>query len=94
MPYIKQDFRDEIEDVANLSHLAEYLASTKIEDFVGALNYVITVLARKRLQRTGLNYFELNNLVGSVTCAILELYRKVAGPYENKKIKENGDIDV
>jgi hypothetical protein len=30
--------------------------------------------------------------VGCLVCAILEMYRKEHGPYEDEKIKENGDV--
>lgn len=94
MPYIKQQFRDEIDTDARLSHLAEYLAATNDENFVGGLNYIINFIVRKRLQRMGLRYFNLNNIVGSITCALLELYRTIAGPYEDEKMGKNGEIKV
>lgn len=94
MPYISKDFRKEIDTDARLSHLAEYLSSTNDQNFAGGLNYVINFIIRKRIQRKGLTYVNLNNIVGAITCAVLEIYRTVAGPYEDAKIKQNGGIDV
>ena len=31
-------------------------------------------------------------LIGVLECAKLELYRRVAAPYEDDKIDENGDV--
>ena len=37
-------------------------------------------------------YSKINALIGVLECAKLELYRRVAAPYENDKIDENGDV--
>ena len=34
----------------------------------------------------------LNAIIGALECAKLELYRRVAAPYEDDKIIENGDV--
>ncbi len=39
-----------------------------------------------------LRYSKINSLIGVLECAKLELYRRVAAPYENDKIDENGDV--
>lgn len=31
-------------------------------------------------------------MVGALECAKLELYRRIAIPYEEQKIQENGDV--
>jgi len=40
----------------------------------------------------GLSYTFINDCVGALEGAKLELYRRVASPYEDKKIAENGDV--
>jgi hypothetical protein len=35
---------------------------------------------------------EMENFVGEIRMSCLEIYRKILGPYEDKKIEENGDI--
>jgi hypothetical protein len=59
----------------------------------GELNYVITRLVDDYLARQGgIRYARLNEVVGVLECAKLELYRRVAGPYEDGKLAESGDV--
>ena len=58
---------------------------------VGELNYMITIQCREYLERHGLKYQTVNDILGALEGAKLEFYRRVAAPYEDKKIKENGD---
>jgi hypothetical protein len=59
----------------------------------GELNYVITRIVDEYLvQKGGVRYACLNEVVGALECAKLELYRRVAAPYEDKKIVESGDV--
>jgi hypothetical protein len=39
-----------------------------------------------------LRYAHLNEVIGAIECAKLELYRRVAAPYEDLKISEAGDV--
>lgn len=55
----------------------------------GELNYVISTLIDELYDR---NYASLNAAIGVLECAKLELYRRILGPYEDKKIIENGDV--
>jgi hypothetical protein len=34
----------------------------------------------------------MSSLISEVECAKLEFYRRVVSPYEDEKIKENGDV--
>jgi hypothetical protein len=68
----------------------------------GELNYAITQLCRTYLQGQAYDhttltqgptrYAHLNEVVGVLECAKLEFYRRAAAPYEDTKIKENGDV--
>lgn len=59
----------------------------------GELNYAITKLIDEYLKyKGGIRYSHLNEIVGVLECAKLELYRRIAAPYEDKKIDENGDV--
>lgn len=60
----------------------------------GELNYLITSLVHRWLKGRGVSYVSLNAAIGILECAKQELYRRVAAPYEDKKIKENGDIGI
>ena len=79
MPYIKQKDRDKI----LLGH---------IDATPGTLNYLITEICKNYLDAKGLSYATINDIVGALEGAKLEFYRRVAGPYENGKISENGDV--
>lgn len=61
---------------------------------VGELNYSITAQVHAYIQRKGLCYATLNEVIGVLECAKLELYRMVAAPYENSKRTENGPISI
>lgn len=66
----------------------------KMPENVGELNYEITRLVDWFLKQRpgGLNYENLNAVVGVLECAKLELYRRLAAPYEDQKIQQNGDV--
>ncbi len=84
MPYIDNNKREEIDPL--VEQLRDILGS------MGDLNYTITRLCDAYLTtEEGIRYSRLNDLVGALECAKLELYRRVAAPYEDKKAKENGD---
>lgn len=80
MPYIDQSARDR-------------LASGGSPKTAGELNYVLTRLVDDYLRARGpLRYAHLNEVVGVLECAKLELYRRLAGPYEDRKRAEAGDV--
>lgn len=59
----------------------------------GELNYLITRLVDGYLGRRGApRYQDLNEAVGALECAKLELYRRLAAPYEDRKMREHGDV--
>jgi hypothetical protein len=78
MPYIKIDDR-----------LA--LATGDKPQNAGELNYLFTMIADEYLSQ-GKSYQRINDIIGALEGAKLELYRRVAAPYEDTKIKENGDV--
>ena len=81
MPYITKDKRASIDN----------LVTFRAQD-AGELNYAITKLVNEYLEGRGKRYETINSAVGALECAKLELYRRVAAPYENLKIRENGDV--
>lgn len=58
----------------------------------GELNYAITLLLIGYVERKGLNYAHIAEALTGCEGAKLEFYRRVAAPYEDKKIAENGDV--
>ena len=95
MPYVNNDIRNEVNH--NLSILiTDILNFTDKEDLNGTLNYCITRLICETLKtKYGNNwrYNAINDAIGILECAKLEYYRRLAGPYEDKAIAKNGDID-
>lgn len=79
MPYIKQEQRKEL----------KYLA---YPTDAGEINYLISHILDGYLVAFGVNYRNINTLIGVLECAKLELYRRIAVPYEDKKKEENGDV--
>jgi hypothetical protein len=57
----------------------------------GELNYCITKLCLRFVSH-GVNYRQINEVVGVLECCKLEFYRRLAAPYEDTKINENGDV--
>jgi len=80
MPYITPEDREEV-----------LPAETPAANTVGELNYQITCLVLAFLG-TKPHYTDFNGAIGALECAKLELYRRMVVPYEDTKIKENGDV--
>jgi hypothetical protein len=80
MPYITADARARLDKGGK-------------PETAGELNYAITRLVDDYLiQKGGIRYAHLNEVVGALECAKLELYRRVAAPYEDQKFAETGDV--
>ena len=85
MPYIPEHLRERYK---RFLKLIEQLMTTR----PGHLNYIISKLIHIYILRRGLSYEVLNEVIGVLECAKLELYRMVAAPYEDKKKSENGPV--
>jgi hypothetical protein len=80
MPYIDAEARARLENGGR-------------PETAGELNYAVTRLIDDYLiQRGGIRYAHLNEVVGVLECAKLEVYRRLAAPYEDQKIAEAGDV--
>ncbi|MCC6465875.1 MAG: hypothetical protein IT463_11095 [Planctomycetes bacterium] len=86
MPYIKPAERRPLDPLVDA-----LFAALPERDVAGSLNYVVSRLCARVLEREK-RYARINELVGALECAKLELYRRVAGPYEDEKARENGDV--
>jgi len=78
MPYINKGIRASLE--------------TRPPNTAGELNYAITRIIRDYVRDNGLNYQVINDLMGALEGAKLEFYRRLAAPYEDGKINDNGDV--
>ena len=85
MPYIKNEATKD-----SISKLMEEVVTTITNP--GDLNYAITSLINQYYKDIGHSYVAINDIIGSLECAKAEFYRRVAVPYEEEKIKENGDV--
>ncbi len=86
MPYIRSRERTQLD--STLSN-ATHQATTS-----GELNYVITKLVDEYLADTDVafGYTKINEVIGVLECAKLELYRRIAAPLEDVKKILNGDV--
>lgn len=80
MPYIKLEER------------APLLLDERSPANPGELNYLFTVLATEYFTLNGENYQAINDVIGALEGCKLEFYRRIAVDYENRKMKENGDV--
>lgn len=90
MPYIKnKEMRKEID---KLVLRFAFLCADETEetiDITGKLNYFLFRLALMH----GMSYKTYRDFIGELEAAKLEIYRRQIAPYEDKKIKENGDVE-
>ncbi len=86
MPYIPQTRRDEID----LELIAERL--NWVPENAGELNFLVSTFIANYIRTKGLKYAVVNEMIGALECAKMELNRVIIGPYEDIKIKENGPV--
>lgn len=91
MPYIKTEKREVLNPSINelLNALRELESDDPENSMAGNLNYVFTRLLDRAY--TAPRYDDINEAVGVLECCKLELYRRLAVPYENQKAHDNGD---
>ena len=94
MPYIEQGARSGIVFVQDNQPYGDnqLLIRPAMIQKPGELNYAITALVKDYLDDKGHSYTRYNEAIGVLECAKLELYRRLVSPYEDEKIKENGDV--
>jgi hypothetical protein len=93
MPYITETSKEKFVADALTENSVDWPNWCGIQcDNAGDLNYVFTKIAHAYLSHKGLKYQHLNDIIGALEGAKQELYRRVAAPYEDTKIKENGDV--
>ena len=79
MPYITQGARTRIE-------------MGDVPQTAGELNYAFTRLIVRYVDSKGLSYGTCADIEAAGQGALREFYRRVVGPMEDEKIKQNGDI--
>ncbi len=78
MPYIKNEDR--------------FALHERVAKNPGELNYEITGLLETYWFYSKKDYQAINDIMGALEGAKLEFYRRIAVPYEDKKLEENGDV--
>ena len=87
MPYTKQEDRT--------AKMKEAIAVLVDEiNNKGDLNYTICELSGQLMLKTGgMGYTNVSNWIDGVHGAERELTRRLLNPYEDEKIRENGDVE-
>jgi hypothetical protein len=87
MPYINK--KERIKYEKGLKEVLNMLNKVPNENVDGELNYVISMILKGLYKPS---YYNYNRAIGVLESIKLEYYRREVAAYENKKIKENGDI--
>jgi hypothetical protein len=87
VPYIKQSQRELLDGILHDDDFGRRPCDA------GELNYVITRLCLQYVDNTGgVRYGKLAEVTGVLENVKQEFYRRLAAPYEDAKIAENGDV--
>lgn len=86
MPYIK----DKMERW-KLDTLVQHFFLNN-EPLTGRMNYLIFKIAMEFIKKNGESYKNYQTIIGELECAKQEIFRRMVAKYEDKKIKENGDV--
>jgi hypothetical protein len=87
MPYIKQKKRPLFDD--DIENIVSILKEQPLMEVDGDVNYIVTSIMKKLYAP---RYFNFNRAIGVLESIKLEFYRRAVAPYEDIKIKENGDV--
>lgn len=79
MPYLTKERQDEL------------LIANGFPTTGGDLNYIVTKLCLE-FAGDSPRYETYNTIIGALEACKLEFYRRAVAPYEDLKIKENGDV--
>ena len=90
MPYIPMEKRETLDHT--IISLACRILAHEEDERAGMLNYTISSLLSRLSKGEGVNYSNINRMIGVLECVKLELYRRVASPYEDEKMQSNGDV--
>lgn len=96
MPYISEEERQELDDC--IDQMIKCISSTKanlnnpndFSNFLGRINYCFSRVIMGVMKTT--SYKNIAMVTGVLENIKQEFYRRIAIPYEEQKITENGDI--
>lgn len=81
MPYIDPKRRELVRPTSN-----------EPAETAGELNFQVTSLLNDYLNAKVVQYSTINDILGVLDAAAKEFYRRIAAPYEDKKMLDNGDV--
>ena len=96
MPYISEEERLELDNA--IDQMVDSIKNTQcnlnnpndFSNYLGRINYCFSRVIGQLVQKP--SYKKIAMATGVLENIKQEFYRRVASPYENKKINENGDI--
>lgn len=101
MPYVESKFRNRLDIHVEkvVDALVKAVSDKEVEDFdsrdlldcAGNLNYTVTRICASLLAGKP-SYSKVAIITGVLENVKQEFYRRVASPYEDRKIIENGDV--
>jgi hypothetical protein len=75
-----------------IDKLARKVVAEEGASTAGELNYIFTLALVDYIQRKGLSYQTINDIVGALEGAKAEFQRRIVVAYEDAKMKQNGDV--
>jgi len=90
MPYIPGNARNDYDDC--IDNIVGILIEGGEPQMYGELNYVVSSIIVRLIQEKGISYALVQNLLGTLECSKMEIYRRLLVPYEDNKMYANGDI--
>ena len=82
MPYVKQINR------VSLDYIVQEMRSAEVKAD-GDLNYILFAYCKRHIKPS---YNAYKNFCGELRQCATEIERRILAPYEDQKIKENGDV--
>jgi hypothetical protein len=83
MPYIDIKTRNQVDKSINFYNI--------LIESSGVLCYIIYQFMLLYMKLHGKSFRTISEINGAIECAKMEFYRKEVAPYEDEKIKLNGD---
>jgi len=59
---------------------------------VGELTYMLYKMCLEYVDDNHVSYKDYAHVMGALECTKMEFYRRILAPYEDIKIRENGDV--
>jgi hypothetical protein len=88
MPYISKEDRIPLDPIVDIA--TRVLERKPLDESLGDLNYVFSRILAGAIGKT--SYRKIAMATGVLENVKQELYRRLATPYEEEKIAQNGDI--